>query len=198
MHELDWLEEDIRKHCRNGTHTDYVMEKFRKFLTKKAEELAGNNRLNMFGYVTRKRAIQMILGLEIKQDSCDACDNPKKDFEHTCEDGEVAVNKNNWCEHCVIEQGKYTRYKCGNNSGLSETIFKFCPECAAPRPKEPKGLAEILAVEYYGKTHFKTEAKNIQYLADAAINWMLEKVDSMPKYKGTVFVDELKRKVKGE
>lgn len=125
MHELDWLEEDIRKHCKNGTHTDYVMEKFRKFLTKKAEELEKKLTLGW----AEKEEIRKILGFEVKE--------------------EVKVEKEFWCKEHITERGNWFVTQSGKKIEIHDD-WRFCPVCGKerPAPAKKKTLAEVLRDAY--------------------------------------------------
>lgn len=50
-------------------------------------------------------------------------------------------NQMEWCKHI---KGEYFQHTDNSGRYCPTTNFKFCPICAAPRPSEPKTLAEKL------------------------------------------------------
>lgn len=125
---------------------------------------------------------------------------------------EAKVEKEKLCDHLkMFEDTGDVKFMHKNGKGgcvgMSYDKFKFCPICAAPRPKEPKGLAEVLKEAWWSKKseRFAPAKGGYEREADAAINWMLEKVDSLDALTLNrdnpvhwIDKDELKRKVKGE
>jgi len=83
-----------------------------------------------------------------------------------------------WCEHIKIVEGKYTDYLCGNRKGISEAVFKFCPECGTPRPSEPKKLWEIL-MDNFPYSHPGMSVMNWQSTAKRAKEWFVELVERL-------------------
>lgn len=130
------------------------------------------------------------------------------------------MEKEKWCGHLAkyVDGKFYLKTSAQPNlpgSPLEDKPYEgeFCKYCGKPRPKEPKGLAEILKEAWWSKKSdgFAPSVGGYEREADAAINWMREIVESKEKefqesgsshMNGYVISgmikDELKRKVKGE
>lgn len=185
-------------------------------LTKKAEELEKEVtfRTNdpFIGVTVSIPNTRKILGLEVKEEAKCSCDSA---YYYKCiKCREAKVDKEEWCEHITWNEYGSARAERGGFWGYSDSqkhptnICKNwveCPECKAPRPrpKEPKGLWEILRNAFDNSEEDGTDDWGMRAVADAAINWMLEMIENKtPTYSFTeregIYIDkdELKLNLK--
>ena len=99
-----------------------------------------------------------------------------------------------WCEHCKWNDSEYKWTEFGQNFFVRG--WKFCPICAAPRPKEEKKLWQVLEDKWIKDRESGLGTRESHWnQAQAAIEAVIKVYEEWEGFSSRKFQDYLKEKL---